>query len=217
MAAALTVTPAEVQVGDPVVISGTGFLADTVVTVSIPETGESFEVVSDAAGGISSDDLADRAIATLTSDGTNVTAADTVTIGAVTYTFRASVTTTANEVLIGADAATSLANLKKAINLSGTGGTEYGSLTVIHPTVTAAALTATTLRLYAKTAGTGGNSLTSTEASTHLSFGGAVFAGGAASTGVSPLLFTPTNNAPFTVNATDGTNTASARVLVFSS
>lgn len=214
--ASVTVTPTEVQVGDAVVITGAGFLADTVVTVTIPEEGESFETVSDAAGGISSDDLADRAIATLTSTGVNVTAADTVTIGAVTYTFRASVTTTANEIFIGADAATTLANLKKAINLTGVAGTDYGSLTVIHPTVTAAAITATTLRLYAKTAGTGGNSLASTKSAVTLSFGGATFAGGAVSTGVSPLLFTPTKNEPFTVQATDGTNTASARVLVFS-
>lgn len=215
MAAALVVTPAEVQVGDAVAITGSGFLADTVVLVTIPEHGEAFETVSDAAGGISSDDLADRAIATLTSDATNVTADDTVTIGAVTYTFKAAPTTGANEVKIGTTAALTLANLKAAINQTGTSGTDYGSGTVIHPTVTAGALTATTLRLYAKTAGTGGNSLTSTEASTHLAFGGVVFAGGAASTGVSALLYTPTQATPFTVNATDGTNTATATVRVW--
>jgi hypothetical protein len=213
--ASLTVTPSEVQVGDAVVITGAGFAADSVVTVTIPEYGESFETVSDAAGGISTDDLADRAITTLTSTGVNVTAADTVTIGAVTYTFRAAVTTTANEVKIGADAAATLQNLKDAINLTGTTA-QYGSLTVVHPTVTAAAITTTTLRMYAKTAGTGGNSLASTKSAVTLSFTGSTFAGGAASTGVSSLLYTPTKNEPFTVQATDGTNTASARVLVFS-
>lgn len=212
--AALTVTPAETQVGDAVTITGTGFLANTVVLVSIPEFGESFETMSDEAGGISSDDLADRAFTVLTSNGTNVSANDTVTIATVVYTFKASVTTTAGEVLIGADAAGSLANLKKAINLSGVGGTDYGSLTVVHPTVTAAALTATTLRLYAKTGGTAGNSLGSTKSAATLSFTSTVFAGGSASTGVSALLFTPTEAKPFTVNASDGTNTATARVLV---
>ena len=47
---------------------------------------------------------------TLTSTGVQVTANDTVTIAGVAYTFKASVTTTANEVKIGADAAGSLAN-----------------------------------------------------------------------------------------------------------
>lgn len=215
MAAALTVLPAEVQVGDAVTITGSGFLANTVVTVSIPEHGESFETMSDEAGGISSDDLADRAFTVLTSDATNVTANDTVTIDSVVYTFKAAPTTVAGEVKIGADAATTLANLKAAINLAAGSGTLYGSGTVVHPTVTAAAITATTLRLYAKTGGTAGNSLGSTEASSHLSFTSTVFAGGSASTGVSSLLYTPTQSTPFTVNATDGTNSATASVRVF--
>lgn len=216
MAAALTVTPTEVQVGDQITIDGTGFLPETVVTINIPEHGVNLEVVSDVSGEINSDDLADRAVATLTSDATNVSAAETVTIGAVVYTFRASVTTTANEILIGASAAASLANLKSAINLDGTVGV-YGSATVIHPTVAAGAITATTLKLYAKTAGTGGNSLASSETSGHLSFGGANFTGGAASTGVSPILYVPQHNTPFTISATDGTNTATARVQVWTS
>lgn len=215
MAAALTVAPTEVQVGDAVTITGTGFLADTVVTVTIPEYGESFETMSDEAGGISSDDLADRAFTVLTSNGTDVTANDTVTIGAVTYTFKATPTTVANEVKVGGTAAITLTNLKNAINQTGVSGTDYGSGTVIHPTVSAGALTATTLRLYAKTAGTGGNSLVSTKSAATLTFTSTVFAGGAASTGISSLLYTPTSNRPFTVQATDGTNSASATVRVF--
>lgn len=121
-----------------------------------------------------------KATATLTSDATIPTAADTVTIGAVTYTFRAAPTTVANEVKLGASAAASLTNLKAAINQTGVSGTDYGSATVIHPTVTAGTLTATTLVLTAKTVGVAGNALASTETSTHLSFAGATFAGGVA-------------------------------------
>lgn len=121
------------------------------------------------------------ASATLTSTGTAPANNDTVTIGAVTYTFKTALTgggATANEVLIGASASIALDNLKSAINLTAGGGTTYGSATVIHPTVTASTKTATTLLLVAKTSGTGGNSLASTETSAQLSFGGATFSGG---------------------------------------
>lgn len=118
-----------------------------------------------------------RAVGTLTSTGTNVSANDTVTVGGVVYTFKASVTTTANEVLIGADAAASLANLKSAINLDGTA--VYGSATVENPHVTATTLTSTTLKVEAKVAGTIGNLIASTESAATLSWGGAVLASGA--------------------------------------
>jgi len=213
--ATVTVTPDDPQVGEAILITGSDFLPATVCTVGVTELGVESEITSDAAGAFGTDDVADHAVATLTSDATNVTAADTVTIGAVTYTFRASVTTTANEVKIGATAAITLANLKKAINLSGTGGTEYGSATVIHPTVTAHTLTATTLLLYAKTGGTGGNSLASTEASTHLSFGGATFSGGSATTGVSAVVYHITEPGTYTVTATDGTSSADTTVRIW--
>lgn len=60
----------------------------------------------------------------------NPSAADTVTIGATTYTFRASVSTTANEVLIGANKEATLVNLIAAINGGNGSGTLYGSDTV---------------------------------------------------------------------------------------
>lgn len=116
---------------------------------------------------------------TLTSDATNVTAADTVTIGGVVYTFRASVTTTANEVKVGADAATSLANLKAAINASDP--TVHGSLTVFNPYVVAGAITATTLVVTSHEPGLSQNFIATTEASTHLSWGAAALAGGTGS------------------------------------
>lgn len=214
----ITVTPAQISVGDAIDISGDGFADGGTVTVDIPRLGIRSEIVADASGAFGTDDVADHATTTLTSDGTNVTAADTVTIGAVTYTFRAAPTTVANEVKIGADAATTLGNLKKAINLTGVSGTDYGSGTVIHPTVTAGDITATTLKLHAKTGGTGGNSLTSTEASTHLSFPGATFNSGTpgtAATGISPLVYSPIAPGTYDVTATDGTNTATTTFQVW--
>lgn len=216
--ATITVTPDPIEVGEVVSVSGDGFAASTAITVSIPQMGIESEIVSDVAGYFGTDDIADHALTTLTSDATNVTADDTVTIGSVTYTFKASVTTTANEVKIGTNAAGTLANLKKAVNLSGVGGTDYGSLTVINPDVTAYTLTATTLKLFAKTGGTAGNSLASTEASTHLSFPGATFNSGtpgSAASGVSALLFSPTHEGTYTVEATDGTTTASTTFTVW--
>lgn len=120
-----------------------------------------------------------RAVGTLTSDGTIPTANDTVTVGGVTYTFKASVTTTANEVDLGANAAEALANLKAAINADPAGsGTLYGSATVENPLVEATTLTSTTLVVQSKVTGAIGNLIPSTETSTHLSWGAATLASG---------------------------------------
>jgi len=210
--ASISVSPSSAQRGTTLLITGDGFTVGSVVTVAIPELGLSSEIVADAAGFFGTDDVADHASITLTSDATIPTANDTVTIDSVVYTYKATVTTTAGEVLLGATAAAALANLKKAINLSGVGGTDYGSLTVIHPTVTAGDLTATTLKLFAKTGGTAGNSLGSTEGSTHLSFPGATFNSGtpgSAASGVSAIMFAPEEVGTLEITATDGTNSAS--------
>lgn len=128
------------------------------------------------------------AFGTLTSTGVNVSANDTVVIGGQTYTFKASVTTTANEVKIGADAAGSLANLKAAINASDP--TVHGSATVANAFVTATTLTATTLKVVAKVPGSVGNFITTTKTAVTLSFGGAVLASGsgAVNTAISEIL-----------------------------
>lgn len=110
---------------------------------------------------------------------------ETVTIGNKVYTFKDVVDTTANEVLVGSDAAESLANLMAAINLTGEGG-EYGSETTAHTQVDALSITGTTtlsLNLRAKAVGTAGNSYASEDTSTDGSFVGATFAGGVASSG----------------------------------
>lgn len=119
------------------------------------------------------------ATGTLTSDATAPSNNDTVTIGSRTYTYKTTLSTgpaVANEVLIGANAAAALANLKKAINDSGTQGTEYSYGTSAHPDVTAGTLTATTLAVDARRKQV--SNTATTEASTHLSWGAATLASG---------------------------------------
>jgi hypothetical protein len=65
------------------------------------------------------------ATATLTSNNTNVTANDTVTIAGKVYKFVTPVGSTEGNVLIGADADATLLNLIRAINHTGTPNTDY--------------------------------------------------------------------------------------------
>lgn len=110
---------------------------------------------------------------------------ETVTIGATTYTFKTTLSTgptVANEILRGADAAASVANLIGAINAASSGGqsagTTYGTGTTANASVTAAAGAGTSVALTAKTAGVAGNSVATTETSTVGSFANATLTGG---------------------------------------
>lgn len=117
------------------------------------------------------------ATGTLTSSG-NFTDTQTVTIGSKVYTFQASLTNADGNVLIGADRTASHANLKAAINLEAGAGTTYATAMTLHPTVEATSATATTTVVRAKTKGTAGNSLASTETQTNAAWGAATLAGG---------------------------------------
>jgi len=75
--------------------------------------------------------------ATITSNNTNVSDADTVTIGEKTYTFKTGSVPTEGQVLIGADADASLLNLIRAINHTGTPDVDYKCASA-HPAVSAA-------------------------------------------------------------------------------
>ena len=66
----------------------------------------------------------------------NAIAAEVVVVGGVTYTFIAAVVV-ANDVLIGATADVTLANLVAAITAGAGAGTAYGTGTVVNPVVTA--------------------------------------------------------------------------------
>jgi hypothetical protein len=140
----------------------------------------------------------------LTSDNTNVSNNDTVTIGSRVYTFKTNLTapTTANEVHIGADADGSLTNLAAAINGTGTPGTDYGSATPVNTQVSSGAVAAHAITVTALVAGTDGNAIATTEAAAHLSWGAATLASGANNSAngseLSAAAF-PTNLASFAV------------------
>lgn len=124
---------------------------------------------------------ADYATSTLTSTGTAVADGATVTINTTVYTAKTTLTNSAaNEVLIGdtADGSAFLANLKKAINGTGTPGVNYSTDTVAHTTVVAATLTATTLKVWARTLGTTPNAYPTTETSNQLSWADTTLGGG---------------------------------------
>ena len=90
---------------------------------------------------------------TLTSDGTNFEADDTITIGARVYKFVLA-PADADDVDIGADAAGSLDNLKSAINATGVAGTTYGTGTTAHEYFIATTNSDTTQVIVSRTIGT---------------------------------------------------------------
>lgn len=119
----------------------------------------------------------------LTSDNTELTDGDTVTIGPVghqvVYRFKDTPAQAYDVKRNGTTADTTLGNLRAAINASGTPGTEYFAGTLINPYVSAGAVTAHTITLTAKNKGTVfAATIATTEASSHLSFGAATLTGG---------------------------------------
>lgn len=143
-----------------------------------------------------------KASGTIVTNGTEVADGDTVTINGRAYRFKDTMAAAYDVKRHGTTAATTLENLIKAINGTGTPGTEYFAGTDAHPTVQAdAALTvgSTTLTLRARTSGTGGNALTLAKSSTPLTVSGATLSGGGS-----------WNNATGTVNDCAYTNGTTA-------
>lgn len=116
------------------------------------------------------------ATGTLTLTG-NAVAAETVTVGGVTYTF-VSALVAAYDVLIGAAATNTIDNLIAAINQAAGEGSTYGTGTVAHPTVGAAAGAGDTMTVTADTAGSAGNSIGTTSVMSAGSWGASTLAGG---------------------------------------
>lgn len=108
----------------------------------------------------------------LTSDNTELTDGDTVTIGSTVYRFKDTMTQAYDVKRDGTTADTTLGNLIKAINATGTEGVEYFAGTLIHPTVSAGTLSAHAFTASAKTFGFAGNSIAIAENSSHLSWAG---------------------------------------------
>lgn len=105
---------------------------------------------------------------------------ETVTIGSTVYTFKTALTggTTPFEVLIGANAAASVANLVAAINAAAGAGTTYGTGTTAHPDVTAIDDIGDVVTVTAKVGGIDGNDIVTTETMTNGAWGGATLSGG---------------------------------------
>jgi hypothetical protein len=162
------------------------FSGDTKVTTTTEAVGESTTLAAfSVVGRNSSGNLAlatfggegAKATGTLTFSGVG-TADDTITIGSKTYTLKAAPTTVANEVLIGASATATAANLIAAINGAAGAGTAYGSLTTAHPDVIASAGAAGVVEIQAKVAGQAGDAIATTETGSNTSFGSATLTGG---------------------------------------
>lgn len=122
--------------------------------------------------------LADTyATGTVTSNGTNVSNNDTVTIGGKVYTFKTTLTPAEGEILIGATATDSLTNLSRAINNSGgTPGTDY-QVAAESAWVTCSAVVSLVITLTSIGPGTAGNSTTLAKSAATLTVSGGVLSG----------------------------------------
>lgn len=117
------------------------------------------------------------ATGTLTSTGVAPADGAQVEIGFEVYIFRTTLVQ-AYDVLIGVSAATALDNLKSAINHTAGEGTTYGTGTIANALVSAGTNTDTTQQVTALSTGLGGNNISTTEASSVLSWGAVTLAGG---------------------------------------
>jgi hypothetical protein len=105
---------------------------------------------------------------------------ETVTIDTTVYRWRDTLALP-NDVKIGVSAAACVTNLVAAVLATAASeGTLFGTGTVAHTTVTAADGAGDTVVVTAITAGTGGNSIATTEASTNMSWGAGTMSGGVA-------------------------------------
>ena len=145
-----------------------------------------------------------KAFATVSLEAGNATANDTVTIGATTYKFVATVSA-ANDVLIGTDSDETAANLNAAIMLSGTEGTEYGTGTVANASVVST-VEGSIVTLVAKVAGTTGNSIALSKSGTNIAVVG--FSGGADATNSLPAGQTLIAGAKFVIVSSNANDVA---------
>lgn len=118
-------------------------------------------------------------VGTLTLGGGGATIADgkKVTIDTKVYTFKATLTPTEGEVLIGASDTAALVNLLRAIMHTGTANTDY-KCAAVHPTVSATSSNATTLVVAAKTKGVAGDAIATTTDVAGASWGAVTLASG---------------------------------------
>lgn len=114
----------------------------------------------------------------LTSNQTNPSDGQIVTIGSKVYRFKTTMAQAYDVKLHASVAATTLDNLVKAINGTGTAGTEYFAGTEAHPLVTAGDVSSHTVTVTARNIGYAGNSIVTTDNSATLSWGAGTLVGG---------------------------------------
>lgn len=123
----------------------------------------------------------------------NPSDSETVIIGVITYVFNTVLGST-NSILIGATTELSLDNLIDAINFSSDNeGITFGTGTVIHPTVEAKTFTDNAVVVEAKTSGTSGNLIGTTETLANGSWANATLTGGTDTGQPQPLAFPRSN------------------------
>ena len=160
------------------------------VTITVDDTRATLD---DLVAHLNNDFEVQTATGTLALTG-SVAENETVVVGSTTYTFK-TVVSGANDVLLGATAADSLANLKAAINFEAGEGTTYGTGTVANTDATATAATDTTLTIEALTAGASGNSLATTVTLANGSFGAATLEDGQDDLGITASVITDAGGA----------------------
>jgi len=121
---------------------------------------------------------ATHAVTVFTSDATAFTDGETVTLDTIVYTFKITLTGLPYEILIGADAAASLDNMKSAVNGTSGAGTTYGVATPAHPKVVITTNTDTANTLRARIPGVTYNTMVTTETCAHASFADTTLGGG---------------------------------------
>lgn len=140
-----------------------------------------YSVVSIIAGVLAlavSGTAAGSASGTITLSVAVPSADETVTIDGRVYTFKAAVTTVADEVLIGADLTATAANLASAINATAAdSGVKFGSLTTANVDVRATS-SAGVVTVIARDAGDEGNAITLAETGANIAVSGATLTGG---------------------------------------
>lgn len=107
---------------------------------------------------------------------------DTITVDSKAYTFQTTLTDVDGNIQLGADAAASFLNLKKALDLSGVAGTDYATSMTAHSSVKADTPETDRVRFYARASGTAANSkaVSETFSSDANEWDGSTLAGGTA-------------------------------------
>jgi flagellin len=174
------------RIGTNTTFNGTAVFSSSATNVYLSDsTSGGYSTISVTTGALSSLGIGLGANASnVLSAIANPAATKTVTIGTQAYTFVATLTGAANEVLVGGTTAASLSNLAAAVNGGVGAGVAYGTGTVANTSATAVA-GASTVTFTAKVAGTGGNAVATSTTDANMGFsGGATMTGGAGAAGL---------------------------------